>query len=724
MRMDEAWGFRQIFERARSLKQKQDQFCDRATEFMSPKGDVTATRHIKNAPRDASDRIFPDDLELEALVAVLRGQVKVNTHCYTGTDFESFVRHTNEFKFPVAAFHHAHEAYMVPELIKGVYGPTPAVAIFSTNGNYKMEAYFGSPHAGAILKAHNITPLYKSDHPVTDSRRVLSQAAQGHAFGLDTISAMQSVTTAGAKALGLEHRIGYVDEGHDADVVIWNSHPLRLGATPLQVFIDGQPQLGSDATIPEPELPSATRRAADDDEQDDVPRGALAGPPLPGDFAAEIKRVQKDTNEIMQFEKLPFRYPSRTVREVAFHNVSKVFRKDGKRKAGMEALYLGSKAGGANTAPLTTTVLLRDGVLHICSDGDVCANATPDEEIDLQGGALLPGISSFGSNLGLTDIVAEQAASDGAVLDPFAEKGFVATNYRSLQDWPVARAVDGLQWGGNDLLRTYAHGVIASIVAPQGAGFLRGVSTQFTTGGAIESRLNDDAIRHEEVAMHVALTHYSGPPSISEQIALLRRLLEVGERGGSDGGPWARVAHGQLPLVVEAARASHIASIINLKHRFKQLKLVLAGAAEASLMGLPDQLAEHDISVLLSPLTWEKQWDGRRALAGPPLTNATTLSTLVSSGVKVGFRIEEGWQAANLLTDVTWAAKETNGLLDEADVVGLLCNSLDEIFNLDQGWRDGRKHHDDYVAYQRDPFEWGSKIVAIGTSNSVRLFDN
>lgn len=107
-RLDEAWGFRKWLERARKTKQSQDAFCAASDAF--------ASAHPGTAPSEATDRSFPEDLEIEALVAVLRGQVKVNTHCYTTTDLDMFTRLTQEFKFPIAAFHHAHEAYLVPEV--------------------------------------------------------------------------------------------------------------------------------------------------------------------------------------------------------------------------------------------------------------------------------------------------------------------------------------------------------------------------------------------------------------------------------------------------------------------------------------------------------------------------------------------------------------------------------------------------------------------------------
>ncbi|KAJ7815352.1 family 9 carbohydrate esterase [Mycena leptocephala] len=68
---------------------------------------------------------------------------------------------SNEFKFPISAFHHASEAYLVPDLIKKTYGPTPAIALFATNARYKREAYRGSEFAPRILAEHGLTVLMK-----------------------------------------------------------------------------------------------------------------------------------------------------------------------------------------------------------------------------------------------------------------------------------------------------------------------------------------------------------------------------------------------------------------------------------------------------------------------------------------------------------------------------------------------------------------------------------
>lgn len=83
----------------------------------------------------------------------------------------------------------------------------------------------------------------KSDHPVLDSRYLLFEAQQAHHYGLSASLALASITTAPAKTAGMSHRVGSIKLNYDADIVLWDSHPLSLGATPLQVYIDGIVQL-------------------------------------------------------------------------------------------------------------------------------------------------------------------------------------------------------------------------------------------------------------------------------------------------------------------------------------------------------------------------------------------------------------------------------------------------------------------------------------------------
>jgi hypothetical protein len=75
------------------------------------------------------------------------------------------------------------------------------------------------------------------------------------------------------------------------------------------------------------------------------------------------------------------------------------------------------------------------------------ATATEDVKIvDLQGGELAPGLTTFGSNLGLSEIKLEPSTEDGRVFDPLTMR------VPSILGNTVVRAVDGLQFGGRNTL--------------------------------------------------------------------------------------------------------------------------------------------------------------------------------------------------------------------------------------------------------------------------------
>lgn len=99
-RLGESWEFRHAFEQAAKLNRAQDDWCAAA--------DAEGVQNLKS--------YLPQELQWESLGAALRGQVHINTHCYTIPDLEAMVDHTNEFQFPVRAFHHAHQTYLVPEV--------------------------------------------------------------------------------------------------------------------------------------------------------------------------------------------------------------------------------------------------------------------------------------------------------------------------------------------------------------------------------------------------------------------------------------------------------------------------------------------------------------------------------------------------------------------------------------------------------------------------------
>jgi hypothetical protein len=188
--------------------------------------------------------------------------------------------------------------------------------------------------------------------------------------------------------------------------VIYDSHPLSLGATPKQVFIDGIPQLKSPHVINKP--------------------GALQHAPKVPDF-------DKEASKAVEYEGLPPLLPTKhTKRSVLFINVKTLF------TAADDTIRTESYENGS--------VLVNNGRV-VCSGQ--CTASHDAEIVDLQGGSLSPGLVSFGSPLGLQEIEAEPSTNDGAVLDLLT-----ATIPKILQggEGPVISAVDGLSFAGRSAL--------------------------------------------------------------------------------------------------------------------------------------------------------------------------------------------------------------------------------------------------------------------------------
>ncbi|EMD37373.1 hypothetical protein CERSUDRAFT_114046 [Gelatoporia subvermispora B] len=662
-RMDTIWAFREAYNKAKQIKETQDDYCANALDGR--------WHAIEDTP-------YPEDLQWESLVDVLRGRVKVQVHCYETVDLDDIVRLTNEFQFPIAAFHHAHEAYLVPDVLKRAYGHPPAVAMFATNARYKREAYRGSEFAPRILAQHGLPVVMKSDHPVLDSRYLLYEAQQAYVYGLPENLAIAAVTSTPATIMGMDHRIGYVKEGWDADLVVWDSHPLALGATPKQVFIDGIPQLDE---------PHMVRK-----------QGAFQETPA-------VPNFDKEAADAVRYEGLPPLAPRQaTAGAVLFVNVGSVYQQT---KEGVEEVYV-AQDGEMGVALAVSGTLQCIGTRAACVDASVAEEA---EIVDVQGGSIAPGLVTFGSSLGLEEISGEASTRDGYVYDPLLQKVPKVVG----GDRTLVRAADGLQYGTRDALLAYRAGVTTAIVAPAHRRFYAGLSTSFSTGAS--HKLAEGAVVQEVNALHVSVRHF-GAPSISTQIAALRHLLLV-PGDGADGKLFRDVGEGKLTLVVDADSADVIATLILLKKEIEQqfgstIKMTIAGGVEAHI--LARELAEADIGVVQVPSRpFPTVWERLRIMPGHPLSEQSSLEVLLAHNVTVGIGIEEAWSARNTRFDIGWAAIDAGGEISKAQAIAMGSTNVEKLL----GGRveaEEEAPRDMVVTAGGDILDFGSKVVAIVSS--------
>lgn len=190
---------------------------------------------VQKGDKDA--KVPHRDLKLEALADVLRGKLLVQIHIYRADEFLTEIALAHEFGYKIRAFHHALEAYKVPDAIakEGI-----AIATFSDWWGYKYEAWDAIPWNATICLHHGVRVAVKSDSE-DFIRRLNQEAAKTMRYGgANEQEALQMITLNPAWIIGVDDKTGSIDVGKDADLVLWNSYPLSSYALADKVWIDGQ----------------------------------------------------------------------------------------------------------------------------------------------------------------------------------------------------------------------------------------------------------------------------------------------------------------------------------------------------------------------------------------------------------------------------------------------------------------------------------------------------
>ncbi|CAG8837059.1 42949_t:CDS:10, partial [Gigaspora margarita] len=146
------------------------------TEKEEPGGHYGSRKQIPATRLGEAWLSFPEDFELESLVALLRGDAKLNIHC--------------------------HELW-----------------------EHKKEAFHGSTKAPKIFVDAQIPVAFKSDHDIANAQHLAYEAVKAYHYGLDEHHSLAAITS------------------------VWDSHPRSLGATPLEVYIDGIPQFNTSLSV-------------------------------------------------------------------------------------------------------------------------------------------------------------------------------------------------------------------------------------------------------------------------------------------------------------------------------------------------------------------------------------------------------------------------------------------------------------------------------------------
>lgn len=181
------------------------------------------------------------NLELDTLMGVLDGEILVQMHCYRADEMAQVMDMADEFGYQVTTFHHAVEAYKIPDLL-AEHGA--CAAVWADWGGFKMEAYDSIPENLPLTDAGGACAMIHSDSDLGIQRlnhEVAKALSDGRAMGLEISDAhaVSWFTSRPAQALGILEETGSIEDGKRADIVIWSGHPFSSYSLADQVFIDG-----------------------------------------------------------------------------------------------------------------------------------------------------------------------------------------------------------------------------------------------------------------------------------------------------------------------------------------------------------------------------------------------------------------------------------------------------------------------------------------------------
>src|SRR2546429_6510569 len=202
----------------------------------------TWNEYNKRAAAGEKSLIAPRrDLRLEPLVEVLEGKRYVHSHCYREDEILMLLRVAKEFGFKVRTFQHVLEGYKVADELAaaGVGAST-----FSDWWAYKVEAYDAIPYNAALMTRRGVVVSINSDD-AEEATHLNQEAAKTIRYGgLSHDEALKLVTINPAIQLGIDKRVGSIEVGKDADLVIYNRDPLSADAVGQKTLITGRGYFG------------------------------------------------------------------------------------------------------------------------------------------------------------------------------------------------------------------------------------------------------------------------------------------------------------------------------------------------------------------------------------------------------------------------------------------------------------------------------------------------
>jgi len=192
---------------------------------------------LAHAEQDTDRKPAERDLNLEALGRVLRREIPWRQHCHRADDIATAMRIAREFGYDLV-IDHGTEAHLLADLIAAESIPVIIGPLFTSRS--KVELRNRSLANPGKLAAAGVTIAITTDHPVVPIHFLIHQATLAVKEGLDPATAFRAITINPARIIGVADRLGSLEPGKDADLVIWSGDPLDVMSRAERAYQNGR----------------------------------------------------------------------------------------------------------------------------------------------------------------------------------------------------------------------------------------------------------------------------------------------------------------------------------------------------------------------------------------------------------------------------------------------------------------------------------------------------
>ncbi|PKN64962.1 MAG: amidohydrolase [Deltaproteobacteria bacterium HGW-Deltaproteobacteria-15] len=220
---------RNYLERLSRHKEKHDAFVGKLVDWESK---PFPERGERPQPPDPFDR----DIKMEALIPVLEGNLRAMIHSHRADDIMTAIRISEEFGLRFS-IEHATEGYKIADILAAKNIPCVVGPIFYSRMKYELREL--TPRNPGILSRAGVKVAIQTDE-MSAVKYLRINAALAVQQGMKEEEALKAITIYPAEIIGVAERIGSLEKGKDADLIVLSGHPLDYRSVPELVLIEGE----------------------------------------------------------------------------------------------------------------------------------------------------------------------------------------------------------------------------------------------------------------------------------------------------------------------------------------------------------------------------------------------------------------------------------------------------------------------------------------------------